>query len=184
MLALTIVGLAAPSQPEPEYWMMQRRLLPHSNRIVQRLFVDGFPDMNKDPDSNGAFHDLGDLYADQGKLAEAEKMYQRALDGYEKALGPDHPSTLRTVNDLRLLTTNQDEHMKGEEIHERTLDRDKEIQNVDQHSRSPSSNAKAALNRLKARLLRKRGGTFKKVNGSYEIQLRRTESQNNSILAS
>jgi tetratricopeptide (TPR) repeat protein len=28
-------------------------------------------------------HNLGTLYRDQGKLAEAEQMYQRALAGYE-----------------------------------------------------------------------------------------------------
>jgi tetratricopeptide (TPR) repeat protein len=33
-------------------------------------------------------NNLGNLYANQGKLAEAEAMYQRALDGYEKTLGP------------------------------------------------------------------------------------------------
>jgi hypothetical protein len=32
-------------------------------------------------------NNLGSLYADQGKLAEAEQMYERALQGYEKALG-------------------------------------------------------------------------------------------------
>jgi hypothetical protein len=37
------------------------------------------------------------IYADQGKLVEAEQMYQRALQGYEKAWGPDHTSTLDTV---------------------------------------------------------------------------------------
>ncbi|KAH9203165.1 hypothetical protein DL95DRAFT_255345, partial [Leptodontidium sp. 2 PMI_412] len=30
------------------------------------------------------------LYADQGKLDLAEQMYQRALQGYEKAIGPDN----------------------------------------------------------------------------------------------
>jgi hypothetical protein len=30
-------------------------------------------------------------------------MYQRALAGYEKALGPDHTSTLDTVHNLGLL---------------------------------------------------------------------------------
>ena len=43
------------------------------------------------------------LYAKQGKLDEAEKMYQRALQGREKAWGPDHTSTLSTVNNLGLL---------------------------------------------------------------------------------
>ncbi|ROT37119.1 hypothetical protein SODALDRAFT_280094, partial [Sodiomyces alkalinus F11] len=31
---------------------------------------------------------------------EAEAIYRRALAGYEKALGPDHTSTLSTVNNL------------------------------------------------------------------------------------
>ena len=45
-------------------------------------------------------HNLGDLYTNQGKLAETEKMYQRALKGYEKALGPEHTFTLDIVNNL------------------------------------------------------------------------------------
>ena len=38
-------------------------------------------------------NNLGILYNKQGKLAEAEQMYQRALQGYEKALGTDNTST-------------------------------------------------------------------------------------------
>jgi len=45
-------------------------------------------------------NNLGNLYADQGRLTEAESMYQRALKGSEKALGRDHTSTLNTVNNL------------------------------------------------------------------------------------
>jgi Tfp pilus assembly protein PilF len=47
-----------------------------------------------------AIHMLSYLYVDQGKLDEAEKMYQRALQGREKALGADHTSTLDIVNNL------------------------------------------------------------------------------------
>jgi Tfp pilus assembly protein PilF len=39
-------------------------------------------------------NNLGLLYADQGKLAEAEQMYQRALDGYQRSKGPNHPNTV------------------------------------------------------------------------------------------
>ncbi|KAL5325009.1 hypothetical protein ACEPPN_006131 [Leptodophora sp. 'Broadleaf-Isolate-01'] len=35
-------------------------------------------------------NNLGILYYSQGKLVEAEQMYQRALQGYEKALGADN----------------------------------------------------------------------------------------------
>jgi len=46
-------------------------------------------------------------FADQGKMAEAEQMYQRALEGLEKAFGPEHTSTLQTVNNLGTLYKNQ-----------------------------------------------------------------------------
>jgi tetratricopeptide (TPR) repeat protein len=38
-------------------------------------------------------NNLGLLYADQGKLEEAEQMYQRALQDYEKTLGVDLSKT-------------------------------------------------------------------------------------------
>jgi hypothetical protein len=49
---------------------------------------------------------LGLLYADQGKLAEAEVIYTRALQGKEEALGPKYTSTLLTVNNLGNLYKN------------------------------------------------------------------------------
>ncbi len=48
-------------------------------------------------------NNLGLLYADQGKMAEAEEMYMRALRGYEKAWGLECTSTLDTVNNLGYL---------------------------------------------------------------------------------
>jgi len=53
--------------------------------------------------NTGHGHNLGLLYASQGKLDEAEKMYQRALQGFEKAWGLDHTSTLDMVNNLGFL---------------------------------------------------------------------------------
>jgi hypothetical protein len=45
-------------------------------------------------------NNLGILYTNQSKLAEAEKIYIRALQGKEKVLGPDYISTLDTINNL------------------------------------------------------------------------------------
>ncbi len=78
-------------------------------------------DVDKNQDSYDAFHNLGDLYADQGKMIEAEKMYQRALDEYEKAWGPEHTSTLNTVNNLGNLYKNQGKLMKAKKMYQRTL---------------------------------------------------------------
>ena len=47
------------------------------------------------------YHNLGLLYPDWGKLAEAEKMYHWALQRYEKALGVDSAATyIPTLNTI------------------------------------------------------------------------------------
>jgi tetratricopeptide (TPR) repeat protein len=48
-------------------------------------------------------------------------MYQRALEGYEKALGRDHTSTLNTVNNLGLLYADQGRPTEAESMYQRAL---------------------------------------------------------------
>jgi hypothetical protein len=76
------------------------------------FIVDGKVDIDG---LDWAFHNLGDLYSDQGKLIEARrrKIYIRALQGSQKALGPDHTSTLDTVNNLGNLYKNQGKASQG-----------------------------------------------------------------------
>jgi hypothetical protein len=68
--------------------------------------LSGAPDRfhdNDNPDHTSTLstvNNLANLYRDQGKPANAEQIYVRALAGYEKALGPDHTLTLDTVNNL------------------------------------------------------------------------------------
>ena len=45
-------------------------------------------------------NDLAALYQAQGRYAEAEPLYKRALANYEKALGPDHPYVAMALNNL------------------------------------------------------------------------------------
>jgi hypothetical protein len=66
-------------------------------------------------------HDLGYLYNDQGKMAEAEVMFLRALRGYEKAWGPEHTSTLGTLNNFRNLRCEQGKLLEVEEMCRRAL---------------------------------------------------------------
>lgn len=47
-------------------------------------------------------NNLGLLYSHQGKLKEAEEMFQRAM-AKKEALGPNHTSTLATVSSLGTL---------------------------------------------------------------------------------
>ena len=39
----------------------------------------------------------------QGKYEEAEEMHRRALELKEKVLGPEHPSTLTSMNNLAVV---------------------------------------------------------------------------------
>jgi tetratricopeptide (TPR) repeat protein len=64
-------------------------------------------------------NNLGDLYADKGRLADAERMYNRALAGKEKAWGPDHTSTLDTVNNLGVLYSAQGRFADAERMYNR-----------------------------------------------------------------
>jgi Tfp pilus assembly protein PilF len=48
-------------------------------------------------------------------------MYKRALQGKEKAWGPDYTSTLNTVNNLGLLYADQGELEEAENIYKRAL---------------------------------------------------------------
>jgi hypothetical protein len=48
-------------------------------------------------------------------------MYKRALVGFEKALGTEHTSTLRTVRNLKALYRDQGRLAEADAMHERRL---------------------------------------------------------------
>jgi hypothetical protein len=48
-------------------------------------------------------------------------MFVRALAGKEKALGPDHASTLDTVHSLGLLYSDQGKLAEAEQMYQRAL---------------------------------------------------------------
>ena len=107
LLAMNIVAQAVPDKSDSAYWTMLRRLLPHGLHVYEKMSV---PQRRQDWTlfvmvnvPAWTSHELGRLFAAQVKSSEGEAMYERALAGYEKALGPEHTSTLMTVNNLRLL---------------------------------------------------------------------------------
>ncbi|KAL9619028.1 MAG: hypothetical protein Q9160_006349 [Pyrenula sp. 1 TL-2023] len=68
-------------------------------------------------DLEWALDSFGNLYANQGKLTEAEAMYTRALQGKEEALGSKYTSTLNTVNNLGNLYKNQGKLAEAEAMY-------------------------------------------------------------------
>jgi tetratricopeptide (TPR) repeat protein len=116
-LALKFVGAHVPGEYSIRPWLTQRRLLQHATRCSYMLSNN----LVQDNDIAWECHRLGLLYANQGKLVEAEQMYQRALQGKEKALGPEHTSTLDTVNNLGLLYADQGKLVEAEQMYQRAL---------------------------------------------------------------
>ena len=123
-LAMIVVAAAAPLETTPHYPLIQRRLLPHCDRVNLMFLQSKQGDfMNReDPLSvSSACHELGILYSNQGKMKEAEDMYLRALAGREKAWGPKHTSTLNTVNNLGILYRHQGKMEEAEDMYLRAL---------------------------------------------------------------
>ncbi|CZR43873.1 uncharacterized protein FPRO_13681 [Fusarium proliferatum ET1] len=121
-LALAVVGRSVPARETREYWVVQRKLIPHAEMVrrwIQKAVGRWYIGDQLVIDS---LHMLGMLYADQGKLPEAEAMYKRALEGNEKALGRDHTSTLDTVNNLGNLYANQGKLPEAEAMYKRALE--------------------------------------------------------------
>jgi tetratricopeptide (TPR) repeat protein len=119
-LARRCVGLHVPGRDAPQYWVTQQRLLRHASRCMD--YIDAtLARQDEGMSTVGAIHNLGDLYAAQGKLDKAEEMYEQALAGYEKTLGRDHTSTLNTVNNLGSLYADQGRLNRAEEMYKRAL---------------------------------------------------------------
>ena len=56
-----------------------------------------------------------------GDYAKAEPLYQRALKINEKALGPEHPDTAKSLNNLALLYDKMGDYAKAEPLYQRAL---------------------------------------------------------------
>ena len=71
--------------------------------------------------SRRALNDLAELYHDQGRYADAEPLFKRALTIREKALGPDHPDVATTLNNLAELYHDQGRYADAEPLYKRSL---------------------------------------------------------------
>jgi tetratricopeptide (TPR) repeat protein len=50
---------------------------------------------------------MAEIFNAQGQYEKALQWYQRALDGYEKNLGKDHPSILKTIRNIAGISSKQ-----------------------------------------------------------------------------
>ncbi|PQE27753.1 hypothetical protein CJF31_00009986 [Rutstroemia sp. NJR-2017a BVV2] len=116
-LAMKFIVSHVPERESFRPWLTQRRLLQHAMRCSYMVLNS----LIGDDDVVWECYRLGYLYREQGKLVEAEQMYQRALQSYEKELGPEHRSTLDTVNNLGVLYAGQGKLVEAEQMYQRAL---------------------------------------------------------------
>jgi tetratricopeptide (TPR) repeat protein len=121
-IEITTLGLAVPEANTRDYWITERRLLPHIIHCSQ--YFNQVSEIQKHFDEEtylSSLHNLGNLYRDQGRLTEAEAMYKETLVGCEKAFGVEHQATLATVNYLGILYWRQSRHTEAETMYKRAL---------------------------------------------------------------
>jgi CHAT domain-containing protein/Tfp pilus assembly protein PilF len=74
------------------------------------------------PDVAKSLGSLAMLYADQGRYADAEPLYRRALAINEKRLGADHPDVATSLSGLAVLYTHQGRFADAEPLYRRALE--------------------------------------------------------------
>ena len=121
-LALCCVGLSVPGHKVSKYWALDRRIFPHASKCLESIQcgIDIQPPDN--PKICQAICNLGSFYIDQDKTQEVEAMFQRALEGFEMALGPGHTWTLDTANNLGLRYAGRGNMQEAEAMYQRALE--------------------------------------------------------------
>ncbi|OLN96972.1 Nephrocystin-3-like protein 2 [Colletotrichum chlorophyti] len=160
--AMRCVASHVPSTDHHEFWLVQRRLLQHADRCI-KIAATGAGE-----EEAWMFHKLGNLYSAQGRLKEAEAMYERSLQGKEKALGPDHTSTLDTVSNIGFLYLRQGRLKEAEAIYKRALQGKEKALGPDHTSTLDTVNNLGVLYRMQGRL--------KEAEATYERALRGSET--------
>jgi tetratricopeptide (TPR) repeat protein len=117
-LTLISVGYMVPSKTKRDYTRLQQRLLPHARHLASKERNNW---QHGTTDIWNALSGIGNLYSDQGKLKEAERMYQQALAGKEKALGSNHIFTLDTIHHLGTLYSHQGKLKDSENMYQQAL---------------------------------------------------------------
>ena len=109
--ALIVCGgiLKGGNDKSPQDWAFEKRIWSHIE-MVQSV-RPSLPKLSNSAEEAVLFNAASNMsrcYSDHGYHNQAVKWYQQALDGREKTLGKDHPSTLKTTGCLRALRSSLD----------------------------------------------------------------------------
>ncbi|KJZ69248.1 hypothetical protein HIM_11371 [Hirsutella minnesotensis 3608] len=118
--ALDIIARSIPQSTNRQFWIMQKRLLPHANRYLTWLTNNPTWSSAQDSSFSKAVALLGDLYNDQGMLAQAEWLYKRAFAD-NHGTRKDYVFTPRVMNSLATVYTSQGRFTEAEALYRQAL---------------------------------------------------------------
>jgi tetratricopeptide (TPR) repeat protein len=79
------------------------------------------------PSVAASLNNLALLYDSQGRYAEAEPLYQQALEMTKRLLGEEHPSVATSLNNLAGLYNSQGRYAEAEPLYQQALDIAKQV---------------------------------------------------------
>ena len=115
-----VVRAIAQSFPEVDYqtWTRCERLIPHA--LLCAAHIDHW-DMTFGEARNMLFQS-GKYFHQRGQYWEAEPLWKSDLTICERVLGPEHPDTLGTANNLAILFWRQGKYKEAEPLYKRALE--------------------------------------------------------------
>jgi tetratricopeptide (TPR) repeat protein len=117
-LAIHCIAESVQWETEGEYWMRNRRVLQHLQRLEHGRLKALIDWSSIDA---GDICRIADLYRQGGMSRAAKKMCLRALRGYKNTCGAEHTSTLDTVGNLGNLYAEQGKVTKAEKMYLQAL---------------------------------------------------------------
>ena len=135
--------------PWPEYpnWPQCEPLLPHAMAARQAIEDQR---LESRVAANLLLKTANYLYQ-RAQYEQAEPLYERALAITERALGPDHPDTAQSLNNLAALYGSQGHYEQAEPLYQRALAISEKALGPDHPSTATSLNNLAALYRSQGR---------------------------------
>src|SRR5450755_2730787 len=114
--AVRAVNAAFP-KVEHQNWPQCNQLLPHALLCAELIAQE---QMNA-PEAARLLNQTGDYLNARARYTEAEPLYVRALAICEQQVGPQHPTTATSLNNLALLYDNQGKYEQAEPLYQRAL---------------------------------------------------------------
>ena len=114
--AIYIVAKSIPLSKSTYDLTVARRLLPHVKTVVHR-----YNKMAEVENIHRMLREIAYFLEDWESSQDLERLYLRALKGFEDACGPKHTSTLNTINNLGVLYNAQGKMNEAEQMYVRAL---------------------------------------------------------------